>query len=50
MRKPVIAGNWKLYKTNLEAADLIARLIPIVKKSRNVEIVVAPVFYCPYHC
>ena len=44
MRKPVIAGNWKLYKKNREAADLIAKLIPIVKKSRNVEIVVAPVF------
>jgi triosephosphate isomerase len=44
MRKPVIAGNWKLYKTNREAADLIAKLIPIVKKSRNVEIVIAPVF------
>jgi triosephosphate isomerase (TIM) len=44
MRKPVIAGNWKLYKTNKEAAELIARLIPEVKKNRDVEIVVAPVF------
>jgi triosephosphate isomerase (TIM) len=44
MRKPVIAGNWKLYKTNQEAADLVAKLIPDVKKNRDVEIVVAPVF------
>ncbi len=44
MRKPVIAGNWKLYKTNQEAADLVARLIPDVKKNCTVEIVVAPVF------
>ena len=44
MRKPVIAGNWKLYKTNAEAVDLIARLIPEVKKNRDVDIVVAPVF------
>ena len=44
MRKPVIAGNWKLYKTNQEAADLVARLIPDVKKNFAVEIVVAPVF------
>ncbi|MCX5790692.1 MAG: triose-phosphate isomerase [Elusimicrobia bacterium] len=44
MRKPVIAGNWKLFKTNKEAADLITRLIPEVKSNRNVDIVVAPVF------
>jgi triosephosphate isomerase len=44
MRKPVIAGNWKLYKTNQEAADLVARLIPEVNKNRAVEIIVAPVF------
>jgi triosephosphate isomerase len=44
MRKPVIAGNWKLYKTNQEAADLVSMLIPDVKKNCAVEIVVAPVF------
>jgi triosephosphate isomerase len=44
MRKPVIAGNWKLYKTNREAADLITSLIPEVKKNKSVEIIVAPVF------
>jgi triosephosphate isomerase (TIM) len=44
MRKPVIAGNWKLYKTNKEATELVTRLIPIVKKNRGVDIVVAPVF------
>lgn len=44
MRKPVIAGNWKLYKTNKEAADLVTRLIPDVQKNCDVEIIVAPVF------
>jgi triosephosphate isomerase (TIM) len=44
MRKPVIAGNWKLYKSNKEAADLVAKLIPEVKENCSVEIVVAPVF------
>jgi triosephosphate isomerase len=44
MRKPVIAGNWKLYKTNREAVDLVTRLIPEVKKNKGVDIVVAPVF------
>ncbi len=44
MRKPVIAGNWKLYKTNREAVDLVTKLIPEVKKNKGVDIVVAPVF------
>jgi triosephosphate isomerase (TIM) len=44
MRKPVIAGNWKLYKTRNEALALIEELAPLVKGVANVEIVVAPVF------
>jgi triosephosphate isomerase len=44
MRKPVIAGNWKLYKTKNEALALIEELAPLVKGVDNVEIVVAPVF------
>jgi len=44
MRKPVIAGNWKLYKTTDEAVALINGLIPLVKQANGVEIVVAPVF------
>jgi triosephosphate isomerase (TIM) len=44
MRKPVIAGNWKLYKTKNEALALIEELAPLVADVNNVEIVVAPVF------
>lgn len=44
MRKPVIAGNWKLYKTKNEALGLIEELAPLVAGADNVEIVVAPVF------
>ena len=44
MRKPVIAGNWKLYKTSSEAADLVNSLSPLVKHNTTVEIIVAPVF------
>lgn len=44
MRKPVIAGNWKLYKTKTEALALIEELAPQVAGANNVEIVVAPVF------
>ena len=44
MRTPVIAGNWKLFKKQADAAALVAGLIPLVKDAVGVEIVVAPVF------
>ena len=44
MRTPVIAGNWKLFKTTAEALDLVTDLILRVKGTHDVEIVVAPVF------
>jgi triosephosphate isomerase len=31
MRKPIMAGNWKMYKTPTEAADFIKALAPLVK-------------------
>ncbi|MDD2736480.1 MAG: triose-phosphate isomerase [Desulfuromonadaceae bacterium] len=44
MRKPVIAGNWKLYKTIAESVALVHELIPLVVGNQRVDIVVAPVF------
>ena len=44
MRKPVIAGNWKLYKTVIEAVDMVSSLIPMVKNNGDVDIIAAPVF------
>ena len=44
MRKPMIAGNWKLHKTITEATGLVSELIPAVASNQNVEIVVAPVY------
>src|SRR5512135_484925 len=44
MRKPVIAGNWKLYKTTGEAVELINEIITLVNDVTDVEIIVAPVF------
>ena len=44
MRTPVIAGNWKLYKTSAEAVELVSGLVPLVSGKQGVEIVVAPVF------
>ena len=49
MRTPVIAGNWKLFKTISEATSLVESLKPLVAATTGVEIVVAPVFtaLCP---
>lgn len=44
MRRPVIAGNWKMYKTIGEAVDFVGKLRPLVAKSEHCEVVVAPPF------
>ncbi len=44
MRKPVRAGNWKLFKTTGEAVELIQTLLPLVQGINDVEIIVAPAF------
>jgi triosephosphate isomerase len=44
MRKPIIAGNWKLFKTIGEAEAMVKELASLVKSVQGVEIVVAPVF------
>ncbi|MDR3581028.1 MAG: triose-phosphate isomerase [Oryzomonas sp.] len=44
MRTPVIAGNWKLFKTIGEAIGLVKDLKPLVAGTKGVEIIVAPVF------
>ena len=42
MRVPVIAGNWKMYKTAAEAAAFVRAFLPMVSGARGVEIVLAP--------
>lgn len=44
MRKTVIAGNWKMYKTNTEATLLVRDLEKILKNTQNVEVVLCPPF------
>ncbi len=44
MRRPVIAGNWKMYKTQAEARAYFSALAPLVKDSVHCEIIVAPPF------
>ena len=45
MRKPIIAGNWKMNKTSNEAQELISELIPLVNNS-IAEVVVCPPAVC----
>lgn len=44
MRKPVIAGNWKMYKTVSESVDTALSLKPLVANANHCEVVIAPVF------
>ena len=44
MRKPVIAGNWKMYKTIAEAVDFVTKLKPRVADAHHCEVVVGPPF------
>jgi len=44
MRKPVIAGNWKMYKTLAETASFIEKIKPAAEKADHCEVVVAPPF------
>jgi len=44
MRKPVIAGNWKMHNTISEALDLVRGVKSQVEGVTDVEIIVAPVY------
>jgi triosephosphate isomerase (TIM) len=44
MRKPVIAGNWKMFKTVSESVETVLELKPQVANANHCEVVVAPVF------
>jgi len=44
MRTPVIAGNWKMYKTARQAAETVRSLAGLVAGVRGVEVVICPPF------
>jgi triosephosphate isomerase len=44
MRKPVIAGNWKMYKLLSESVDTALALKPLVANANHCDVVIAPVF------
>ena len=43
-RKPLIAGNWKMYKSCKEAKETAGQLVKLVADVTDVEIMIAPVF------
>src|SRR2546421_8433448 len=44
MRKPVIAGNWKMYKTVGDSLTTGLALKPLVANANHCEVIIAPVF------
>jgi triosephosphate isomerase len=44
LRRPVIAGNWKMYKTQPETRAFIQAFLPLVANSNHCDIIVAPPF------
>src|SRR5579883_112021 len=44
MRKPVIAGNWKMHKTAAETSSFLEAFAPMVAGSSHAEIVICPTF------
>ena len=45
MRKPIIAGNWKMNNTPAQAVELIEAIKPLVKDAKC-DVVVCPTFVC----
>ena len=43
-RKPLIAGNWKMFKTQDEAAETARRLVSLVTDVEDVDVMIAPTF------
>jgi len=44
LRRPVIAGNWKMYKTATETRAFFRAFQPLVSSSRHCDILIAPPF------
>jgi triosephosphate isomerase len=44
MRKPFIAANWKMQKTNSETEEFLNAFLPLVRDMNDVDILIAPPF------
>ena len=42
MRRPLIAGNWKMNNNSTESVELVSQLREMVSEAENVEVVIAP--------
>jgi triosephosphate isomerase len=42
MRKPLIAANWKMYKTPAESTAFLDSFLPLIERNSQVEIVLCP--------
>ena len=43
-RRPLIAGNWKMFKTCSEAVEAAGQLVKLVAMTSNIDVVIAPQF------
>ena len=43
-RRPVIAGNWKMFKTLAETRTFFSAFLPLVKDCRHCDVIIAPPF------
>ncbi len=48
MRIPLVAGNWKMYKTAAEAGEFVQQLKTLLKDVQGVEVAVCPPFTALY--
>ena len=46
MRIPIIAGNWKMHKTEQEAVDLASDLAQRLKDTSGIKVIICPPFTC----
>ncbi len=44
MRKPVMAGNWKMYKTAVQTSEFFQNFAPAVAKASHADVVICPPF------
>ena len=44
MRRPIMAGNWKMYKTPAETVAFFENFRPLVANTTRAEIVICPPF------
>ena len=44
MKKPIVAGNWKMYKTHTEGKDFIQRVLNLGLDIENTHVIFCPPF------